>query len=200
MRLSAFDTFSLYIAIKNHFTQKSYDFFKYGGKTRISKETFLNRKDKYQFQKLCRLYDAEEMRTFLVANFLQGDGWVGDLLQDDAEKVYRDFVKRQQSLSYLFANDLDTSLSKVNRINDLFQIKSGELPPIISLHLQNEISLETIILLNQFIGFFSKFDEKLSDDFIWPKLRMKCEKLQPFMSFDKNKIKDILKEKLDAYK
>lgn len=198
--MSAFDTFGLYIAIKNHFTQKSYDFFKYGGKTRINKETFLCRKDKYQFQKLCRLYDAEEMRTFLVANFLQGDGWVGDLLHDEAEKVYRDFVKRQQSLSYLFANDLDTSLSKVTRINDLFQIKSGELPPIISLYLQNEISIETIILLNQFIGFFSKFDEKLSDDFIWPKLRMKCEKLLPFLSFDKNKIKAILKEKLDAYK
>lgn len=198
--MSAYDTFSLYLAIKNHFSQKSYDFFKYGGKMRISKETFLNRKDKYQFQKLCRLYDEEEMRTFLVANFLQGDGWVGDLLQDDAEKVYRDFVKRQQSLSYLFTNDLDTSLSKVNRINDLFQIKSGELPPIINLYLQNEISLETIILLNQFIGFFSKFDEKLSDDFIWPKLRMKCEKLLPFMTFDKNKIKAILKEKLDAYK
>lgn len=200
MRLTAYDTFCLYMALKNHFSSKSYDFFKYGGKMRINKETFLNRKDRFQFQKLCRLYDDTQMKDFLVANFVQSNEWVGKLLDDDAAQVYQDFIKRQQSLSYNFQNEINNAFNKVSKVSDLFAVKSGEMPKIIELHMQGDVSIETLILLNAFVGFFNKFDEKMADDFIWPKLRMKCDKLRPFLNFDKEKIKNILKDAVDAHK
>ena len=48
---TGFAAFALYNALKLHFTSDSYDYFKYHGKTNVSKQTFTTRKDKYQFYK-----------------------------------------------------------------------------------------------------------------------------------------------------
>ena len=50
MRMPAYNCYCLYLAMKNHFTQEEYDFFKYNGKINAIKESFLSRKDRYQFQ------------------------------------------------------------------------------------------------------------------------------------------------------
>lgn len=199
MRLTAYDTFCMYLAIKNHFTRDSYDYFKYQGKSRISKESFLNRRDKYQFQKLCRMLDADAMQDFLVANIIKkSDAWAGDLINDEAMDVFLDYQKKVQSLSYNFGNELDALLENVSNAKELFVVKNGETPLLLTLYMQNVCSLETLVLLNEFVGFVSKFDDKLADDFMWPKISMKIKKLRPFISFDKEKIKKILKDKIDA--
>ena len=84
MRLTAYETFGLYLALKNHFSKESYNYFKYQGKTNVSRESFMNRKDRFHFQKLSRMYDSDEMPDFMVANFLHNEKiWVGDLLQEE---------------------------------------------------------------------------------------------------------------------
>ena len=104
--LTGYETFCLYLALKNHFTRDSYDFFKYHGKTHATKESFINRRDRFQFQRLSRKYNADQMKDFLVANFLHDDRiWVGQLLEEDAEDRYNEYVKRNQSLTYSFKND-----------------------------------------------------------------------------------------------
>jgi hypothetical protein len=199
MRLSAYDTYCLFIALKNHFTQPNYDFFKYQGKTRVSKESFLSRRDKYQFQKLCRKYDDTEIREFIIANLVNSDkSWVGDLLQDEADDIYRSFVKRQQSISYLFENEIQKAFSSVGSPEELFKV-TDQLPKIIMLYLQKDISLETLIILNDFIGFFSKYDIKLQSDFLYPKIKLQADKLKPFMLYDKVRMKGILKNKIEEY-
>lgn len=199
MRLSAYDTFCLYLALKNHFTRDSYDFFKYHGKTHATKESFMNRRDRLQFQRLSKRYTADQMRDFLVANFLHDDKiWVGNLLEDEAETRYHEYMKRKQSLSYMFNNELDKLISIAGNIKALFKLHDGTLP-LLTLHYQNEASLETLALLDHFVDYFNKFDDRLKDDYLWSKLRMKCKKLLPFMEFDRNKMKGILKEKVDAH-
>jgi hypothetical protein len=76
---TGYAAFALYNALKLHFTSDSYDFFKYHGKTNISKDSFLRRKDKYTFYKLSRKYSLDELKYFYVSNFLDGDKWVGDM-------------------------------------------------------------------------------------------------------------------------
>ena len=39
------DTYLMYCAMKAHFGKSNYDFVKYKGKTRISRDTFYKRKD-----------------------------------------------------------------------------------------------------------------------------------------------------------
>jgi hypothetical protein len=190
--MAAYNCYCLYIALKNHFTQESYDFFKYGGKTSISKEAFLSRKDKYQFQKLCRICDETEMRDFLVANFIKEKKWVGDLLDDEATDNYKDFLKRKQSLSYMFNNDL----SKID-LSKAFKPKKNEYPPIIYAYLQGDISIETFTILDKFIDFSNKYDKLYGkDDVLWSKIRLATKKLLPFLEYDKAKIKNIIKEKM----
>ena len=200
MRLGPYETFCLYLALKNHFSKESYDYFKYQGKTNISKNSFLNRKDKFQFQKLCRMYDETEMLDFMVANFLNDEKiWVGDLLQDEAKDRYMEYLKRKQSLSYRFENELDLLINSAKGgLKGLFKPQDGQLP-VISGYYYQIAGIETLSLLDYFVGYFDKYDAQFKDDYLWGKLRMKCKKLLPFMNFDKNKIKDILKDRMNAH-
>jgi len=76
---TGFAAYALWNALKLHFTSDSYDYFKYNGKTNVSKSTFSTNKSKYHFYKLSRKYNLEELKDFYVANFIQGKGdWVGD--------------------------------------------------------------------------------------------------------------------------
>ena len=52
--MMAFDAYRCYLSLKNHFTKDHYDYHKYGGKTRATKETFYKRKDRFWFEKFAR--------------------------------------------------------------------------------------------------------------------------------------------------
>ena len=99
--MTGYETFSLYQALKLHFTNESYDFFKYNGKSNVSVTAFENRKDKYHFYKLSRKFtNKEELISFIVANFIEDDtSWVGSLLQEEADIAYRKRQKIIQSLA-----------------------------------------------------------------------------------------------------
>ena len=60
-------------------------------------------------------------------------------------------------------------------------------------HLQNNISLETLIVLNKILGYKKDFDKKLSDP-VWKFLSMRVEKYNAFINIDVFKFKKILKE------
>ena len=64
---TGFAAYALWNALKLHFTSDSYDYFKYNGKTNVSKSTFSTNKSKYQFYKLSRKYNLEELKDFYVA-------------------------------------------------------------------------------------------------------------------------------------
>ena len=103
--MEGFDAYKMYIALKLHFTTKSYNFLDYKGKTRAKRSTFENRNDRYFFKKLS---NRKDMQQFLVANFLTGNKWIGNLVnEEEAEKEYFKWKKRIESLSYTFTNDLD---------------------------------------------------------------------------------------------
>lgn len=192
MKLDGFQTYSLFIALKNHFTQEKYDFHKYHGKTRVSKDTFLVNKDRFKYMKLSRNYDETELQDFIIANLLMNRVWIGDLLDDRAEDLYKDYVKRKQAISYYFTNEIEKTF--MHDAKKLFEIKNGQLPEILNLYLQGDIGIDTLAILNEFIKFDEKFDKKIGkDDIIWSRARLLVKKLTPFLQYDKDKIRNILK-------
>tara|TARA_R110000772_G_scaffold99174_1_gene198798 strand:- start:76634 stop:77224 length:591 start_codon:yes stop_codon:yes gene_type:complete len=194
MRLSAFETFQMFHALRLHFTS-SYDYVKYHGKTNVGKEAFSKRKDRYQFQRLCRKHDADEMFDFILANLMHGQiKWVGELLDDGADDVYTDFKRRKESQSYVFDNEIGEVLNQVEDVKELFT--TAEFPIILTCHMQRLISTESMIILNEFIPFFGKFDKVLSKDFLWPRIRDICMNARPFITFDREKIKKILLKRM----
>ena len=98
--MTPFESFKLYTAIKNHFTVDSYDYFKYNGKVRVTEISFETRKDKYMFYKLSK---HEDPLTFLVSIFSNKNKvWVGNMFDLEYQLVYNEFLRRKQSLSYMF--------------------------------------------------------------------------------------------------
>ena len=197
---TGFAAYALWNALKLHFTSESYDYFKYNGKTNVSKQTFTTNKSKYHFYKLSRKYNLEELKDFYVANFIQGKGdWVGDLLQDGDEN-YTKWQKTQQSLTYTFENDIIVLLdNKVENPNDLLVVRNNEFPKLMQYTTQGDITLETLIILNDLMNFFPMWEKEIYDDIVWPSFKTKCVKYKPFLHYDKEKFKQILKEKIKEY-
>ena len=195
---SGYAAFTMYNSLKLHFTSKSYDYFKYHGKTNVSTATFLKRKDKYSFYKLSRKYSLDELRDFYVANFLEGDKWVGDMAKD-GEEVYKKWQKTQQSLTYTFENDIVYLLSNGGSPDEMLEVKVNSYPMLMRFVQLKQISLETLVILNDILNFFPMWDKKIDDDIIWPNFKMLCLKYTPFLNYDKTKYKKILKEKIKDY-
>lgn len=196
---SGYAAFAMYNSLKLHFTSKSYDYFKYHGKTNVSSVTFLKNKSKYQFYKLARKYNLDELRDFYVANFLEGDKWVGEIANADGEEVYKKWQKTQQSLTYTFENDIMYLLSNGGSPDEMLEVKPNSYPVLMHLVQLKQVSLETLCILNDIMKFFPMWDKKINDDIVWPDFKMKCEKYTPFLNYDKVKFKAILKEKIKEY-
>ena len=195
-----FAAYAIYNAIHLHFTSKSYDYFKYNGKTNVSKDTFLKRKDKYKFHKLSRKYSLDELRDFFVANFIEGNvNWVGELDSEEGETNYKKWIKRRDSLTYIFQNDLDCVFEKVEKPDDIIKITSNQYPKLLSITMLGDICLETTCILNDLLKFMSMWDKKIDDDIVWPNWKMKLERYSPFINYDRNKFKQLLKGYLDDH-
>jgi hypothetical protein len=193
-KMTGYETYCLYLALKSHFTIDKYDFFKYNGKTKnVSKESFLSRKDRFQFEKLARKCD--DVKTHMILGFIADRTWIGDMLDDDAFAGTLHHVKKLQSMSYVFKNELE----KVDNIKDLFQMEDNGYPKFMNEYMRGDMSFETLIILDAFIQFIPKFDSKLGDDYLWSKFSFKARKFAPFLlqELDKKKFKQILKSKIN---
>lgn len=186
--MQAFDAYKTYLALKSHFTSKSYDFFKYNGAVKASAQAFEKRHDKYQFSKLAK---HKDLVNFLAANMAYGDAtvWVGDLVgTEQSAKHYRDFLKVRDSLAYVFTQDIEKLDDDVYKN---FTVVGGQHPPLLKLALRHDVTMETFIILNDFWRFAKTWNCEIIDDVIWPDFFMKCQKYRPFISYDREKFMQI---------
>lgn len=194
--MNGYDLYGLYQAIKLHFTSDQYNFFQYDGKTRVSIEAFQKRRDKFLFHRLARKYRDEEMVPFLVSNFVdRDDNWTRSLLEEEAEATYRDWKRRTDSMSKVYTEDLQKIATKDN-FNDLFKVEEGQFPKLLTLFMQNEVTIETMVILNNIFNFIQIWDKKISDDIIYPKVSRKIRKYGAFLNVNVDKYKTLTKETL----
>jgi hypothetical protein len=194
MIVTPFETYQHYLSLKNHFTNPKYDFFKYGAKTRASMASFNKRKDKYWFEKTSRKYSNKEIVNFLVSNFVSTDNpqnlWIGEII-NSGERKYADWMKRQQSLTYLFKEQSNELLSE-NDLESLFDCSRGH-PKILKKFLGGNISLETLTIYEIIFHFSKNFDKKLNDP-VWESVNLKIKKYTPFLNINVFNHKKIIKE------
>ena len=180
--------------MKSHFTNRKYDFFKYGGKSRATMASFNKRKDKYWFEKTSRKYSDQEIIDFLLANFVSTDNpqnlWIGEII-NSGERNYSQWMKRKQSLTYLFKEQSSELLSQKD-LKEVFNCSKGH-PPLLKKYLGGEISLETLTILEKVFSFRKEFDKKLKDP-VWETVSMKIKKYIPFLNINVFHYKKILRE------
>jgi hypothetical protein len=194
MIVTPFETYQHYLSLKNHFTNPKYDFFKYGAKTRASVTSFNKRKDKYWFEKTSRKYSDKEVVDFLVSNFVSADNpqnlWIGEII-NSGERTYADWMRRQQSLTYLF-KEQSNELFLETKLEDALNCSKGH-PPILKKFLSGQLSLETLTIYEKIFHFSNKFDQKLLDP-VWETVSLKIRKYMPFINIDVFSYKKILRE------
>ena len=184
--MTPFEAYKLYIAIKNHFNSKSYDFFKYQGKNKLTYSSFEKRKDKIFFSKIAKHTD---LQNFLLASFIKDSKiWVRQLAYSEiAEQNYQQWIKAQQALTYIFKQDI----SKLDDLNKCLKIEDNSHPELLRLFLQNQITLETLCIILELSGAKKYWDNTLDYDPVWDNLKLKVEKYIPFIKYDKVKFKQI---------
>ena len=197
LKVSPFETYQHYLSLKNHFTNPKYDFFKYGAKTRASVTSFNKRKDKYWFEKTSRKYNDKEVVDFLVSNFTATDNpqnlWIGEII-NSGERNYAEWMKRQQSLTYLFKEQSNELFSE-NELGNVFDCSKGH-PPVLKKFLSGKISLETLVIYHKIFLFGNTFDKKLLDP-VWESVSLKLKKYSPFINIDVFQYKKILRSIID---
>ena len=194
MKVTPFETYQSYLSMKSHFTNRKYDFFRYGGKSRATMASFNKRKDKYWFEKTSRKYSDDKIVDFLHANFVTTDNpknlWIGEII-NSGERTYADWTKRQQSISYLFKEECSKLLEEY-KLDELFECGKGH-PIILKRFLGSDISIETFVIFDIIFAFSDKFDEKLLDP-VWETVSLKIRKYKPFLNINVFNFKKILRE------
>lgn len=185
-----YDAYTLYLGIKLHFHSKDYDFIKYNGKVKSDINSFLKRKDKYHFGKLFKTH-KQELQDFYIANLSLKDLWAGDLLDNECVKVYKDWKNRNQKLSYLFETEVSDLLRKRN-INKVLEVKNGQHPILLKEFMGKKISLETICIMDEIIGFTKDWEKSISETLVYPDIQNKINKYKSFISVDYKKYKEVL--------
>lgn len=195
--MDPFESYKLYNALKLHFESDSYDAVKYNFKSNVSSKSFFKRKDKFFFAKLAK-HHGKELKMYFVSNFINDVNYVGDMINEDGEKNFMRLKKIHESLHHSFEKDINTldNYMDVNTYNfdTILESKDGQHPMVIKLWLQEEISLETIVILNAILGFVDRESKKITETIMWPSLIRKITKYEPFIKFDTVKCKDIMKK------
>ncbi len=195
MKVTPFETYQTYLSMKSHFTNRKYDFFKYGGKSRATMTSFNKRKDKYWFEKTSRKYSDKEVLDFLLSNFVSTNNpenlWIGEII-NSGERTYAEWMKRQQSLTYLFKEQSNELLFN-KKLNEVFDCSNNKHPIVLKKYLGGEISLETLMILEKVFSFLKNFDKKLKDP-VWETVSLKIKKYTPFLNINVFPYKKILRE------
>ena len=191
--MTPFETYQAYLGMKSHFTNPKYDFIKYGGKSRATITSFNKRKDKYWFEKTSRKYSDQEVIDFLLSNFINATNpqnlWIGEII-NSGERTYSEWMKRQQSLTYLFTEQSSELLLEKN-LDEVFNCSKGH-PIVLKKYLGGDISLETLAILEKVFSFQKRFDKKLTDP-VWETVSLKLKKYLPFININVFHFKNILR-------
>lgn len=189
--MTPYEAYVLYLALKRHFTDKKYDFLQYNGKIRASRESFESRNDKYSFSKLAKMSDP---KGFLLSNFIRHgtNVWIGTLLDDDLyDRTHKHWIRYNQALQYNFTNELEYLDDDLDEI-----LKApGGYPILLYKYLDSDISIETMVVLNSILNFIPYWDKKIDDKVVWPEYSLIIKKYSPFVRFDRDKMKNIMKER-----
>ena len=193
--MDGFKAYRYYLAVKLHFTTDKYNVFETRGNVRGTREAFNARNDRYIFERLARKYDTDkDVIQFFVANFAYGNA---DVVygSGDAENYYNEWVRRKQSISKIFVDDLARMLTSVEtegvNAKALFNYMNDEYPIALKLFIGGKISIETLRIIDDIYPIVGAWKKNSAAMLIWESEFRRITKLSGFVKYDKNKIVNI---------
>ncbi len=185
--MEPFDFWKIYKAVHLHFIGGSYDYFKYGGRTKLTEDHFNGFKDKYIFSKLAKKFNSDNDATMYIAsNFFEDPKlYIRSFDQD----LYIKWQKYSASLYYDFANEFKQNkwVLLPNRIIEHLEANYG----------QSRFPFELFILTNAVLdnSLIEKLNKEYGSHVIWEDIGKKIELVKPFIincwNIDKEKLKGL---------
>ena len=176
--------------MKAHFSKGNYDFSKYEGKSKVSKDSFWKRKDRIFFAKISRKYEDNEIKDYLISNFIKDKkGWVGNFNDDN----YNEWKDKMQRLTHIFQQEVTPLLENFKTEGkNLFAVPEGSHPKLLREYLGKRVSAETMVILDKIMDYSSKWDVQMKDDMIWPDTKIMLNNYKKLLTFDEKSCKMIL--------
>ena len=202
--MDGFKAYRYYLAIKLHFTTEKFNVFENRGNVKGTRETFNARNDRYIFEKLANKYETDrEIIQFFVANFAYGND-ATLYSYADAETNLLEWNKRKQSMTKIFSDDcnkilLDACKNKIKE-DAIFNLTNKGYCSILKLFLGNQISLETVRILDDFHPMIDSWKTNSSMVLLWENDIRRIEKSKGFVKYDKLKVQKVFNTFLEEVK
>lgn len=171
--------------MKMHLTSEKYDYLKYNGKKR---QTSKNNNLGFAFGLARKFKDEEEFLKFLIANHIEFfknnskvSSFIGDFTGPEAMNSYKSF----DGLLTTKTNSVSEDLKKIFRNKD--QLKEFDF--VLSLVLNNQVNLYTIVLLNKFTNLK---EEWRKSSVLYDEYELFLRKIFPFTEFSKENFSNVL--------
>ena len=174
------DVYLMYCAMKAHFSRKDYDFLTYKGKSRVPRDSFFKRKDRVFFVKLSKKYSEKDLKNYFVANFIvEKQGYIANFNDEN----YEQWKEKRNNFYDIFTEEIRPF---VKDFNPIFKVKNSEHPFLLKEYLGKRVSLETLVILDEILGFTKNWNRSLSEDYIWYDINKLMKNYKRFLTIDKN--------------
>jgi len=175
------DVYIMYCAMKAHFSRKDYNFNKYGGKTKVSRDSFFKRKDRHFFVKLSRKYKTDiEIKNYYISNFIKDKkGYIANF----SDENYKSWLLKRSGFFEQFVMELSPYIKE---FQPLFEVEGNNHPKLLKEFLGSRVSLETMIVLDELVEYGKNWDKLLEGDIIWIDLKKLMENYKGFLTINKN--------------
>ena len=173
------DVYLMYCAMKAHFGTSDYDFVDYKGKTRIKRDTFYKRKDRSFFVKLARKYSTEEqIKNYFISNFIKDKkGYIANFTDEN----YESWKLKRKNFFEIFEVEMKPL---VESFENLYVVENRQHPKLMREFLGGRVSLETLIILDELVGYGTTWIEEMKDDIIWIDLNNLMDNYERFLTID----------------
>lgn len=183
--IDGFRVYKFYLAVKLHYTTDKFNVFENQGRVRGSRDKFWSRNDRGLFEKLGRQFDTDrEVIEYFVSNFAAGNDCVvydGSTAGDN----HTNWLKIKQSLTKTFRDDLSKIVlhleNNPDKVDDLYDFDGPRIPELMKLCIGNEITVQSLVILNSFRNFFENW--KLQTNLIFEDECRRIIKSEKFVSF-----------------
>jgi hypothetical protein len=193
--MDGFKAYKYYIAIKLHFTKDNFDVFKNRGNVKGTRDAFNARNDRYMFEKLARKYPVDkDLIQYYVANFAYGND-AAIYSFEEAETNLLEWNRRKQSITKIFADDCNKILMDAckNKITEesIFNLTNKGYSSILKLFLGNQISLESLRIIDDLYPVIDSWKENSSMVLLWENEIRRIEKSKGFVKYDNDKVAKV---------
>lgn len=180
----------LYIAMKLHFTNESYDAVEHQCRVKgIYNVAYLKKRhDASLIAAMAKKMDSAAIcASYMAANAAYGNMYPFDDFEK-SDTLYVRWKRIRQSMTKVFQDDLNTIASHDVSYKELIDPSEG-LPKLFQLAKANYITAETVVVLNKYDNFIGKWKSNYP---LWKAEMLRIGKLDNFVKFDPLKIEPII--------